>query len=846
MNRLTILLLCVFFSVFIGKGVHAQGVILGHHKKEKKEKPYGDADRHGTLFAWSLISRTGDLVPAMVDTIKLNTYHRSYIEGMSPVVAYTGIQAGPALIMDYFARPVDYWNMFFFTNIYEHLMLRGKTARFFDTKTPYSYLSYLSSGSEAEKEQSLGVVLSTNIGRNFNLGLEVDLDKAEGIYYNSAAKNVAYRVFFSYTKNRYEAYVAVSNTNVINQENGGLVNMRYITHPDDFNEGRRSLLNKDIPTKYRNMWNRVKYGEGRLHHRYRFGFYQDLDKDGRIIEQAKEKKLQSDKLMPPNSTELADSVLLSNPSGRSTSISTLSSKTNEPLKSSKIVGKDTLSIARKEKNNTESDSLNLVALSDIIRNERDTTAQLLRASQTIHKRDSLSSLASNKGVIFSDTLPKSFVGKREKITPVSKKGNSDLPSFSSPTKKRGRRNFKSREEGKKEQEEKKKRIRFVPVTSVFHDFYFQKGSRRFVSNDHALIKEYPNPVLPRLEGVGYYPFDFMKAYKVSNTLGVELMEGFHKWAKIGLAAFVAFDYERYIQPLMTKEDAFRLNIEYEEIRANRHSTYIGGRLSSNSFKYLKYYAWGQIGVEGAHLGEIDIRSHLTTSFKLWGKEVNLIGRINFLNNIPTYFLRSYKATLREWSNDLIATQTLRLESNLSLPFTQTELSAHVETIQNPIAAMTDGNIGQYTGNFRAVGLSLKQKLSFWLMNLDFHLIGQRSSNSDIAPLPLFSGYANAYLKFKVAKVLTLQTGVDAMWHTKYYAPYYEPTTQVFKPQNDVLIGGETPMMTAYVNAHLSRARFYVRYHNIGALLFRPNSFTMPYYPTTPPMMQTGIMIDLLD
>ena len=42
-----------------------------------------DADRHGTLESYYLTGRTGDLRPAPLDTLKLNSFRREHIEGRS-------------------------------------------------------------------------------------------------------------------------------------------------------------------------------------------------------------------------------------------------------------------------------------------------------------------------------------------------------------------------------------------------------------------------------------------------------------------------------------------------------------------------------------------------------------------------------------------------------------------------------------------------------------------------------------------------------------------------------------------------------------------------------------------
>ncbi len=734
------LCLLIALLVWLPTESRAQGLDMDRqlHERRTTKKKYEDtdADRHnGALKAWYLTPRTGDSMPAYIDTMRLNSYHRSYLEGLATAELYRGIRPGPYLSLDYFDRPVDFWNEFFFTKPYSHLINTDSKVRYFDSKVPYSYLRYLTSGSGDDQEQSLGALLTSNLGPNVNIGLEIDLDHAEGIYNWSAAKNITYRVFASYTKNRYEIMASVGNTNVVNQENGGITDMRYVTNPDDFQEGRRALLPKDIPTKYRNMWNRIIYGEGRLHHRYRFGYYEELDEEGNVVEKQAPEPL-------PTALESAST-----------------------------------------------DSLPPVAPADSIA----PPPLLRRTTQPMNQN-----MRAGKG----DEAPD------------------------------------------QEEEEEEPQRRFVPVTSIFHDFSYQKGERFFVSQDPNLLKEYPTPILPRLEGQRYYPYDYFSTLTISNALGVELMEGFHKWAKMGLAAFVALDYEQSRQPLISREDAKRLRLDYQELGSKSHTIYVGGRVSSSSFKHLNYYVWGQVGLEGWQAGEIDVNGYVETNWQLWGKPMVLRGEGIFRNSIPPFVLRHFKSTLHEWDYSPVPVQTLRLGGTLDLPVTGSTLRANMEMIQNPIRVTANGQPLQKKANVRIVSVGLRQHLEWKALNLDGDLLWQNSSDHEVVALPMLSAYANLYAKLMVADVLTLQLGVDAKWHTKYHAPYYEPTTQLFRPQTKVLIGGQAPLLTAYANAHLKRTRFFAKYYNVGSLFLKPANFTMPYYPSYPALLQLGVVVDL--
>lgn len=635
-------------------------------RKVQKEYDDSDKDRHGNLFAYKLTPRTGDLLPAEVDTVKLNFFHRAIVEGRSIAESYTGSYASPYLSKIYFDRARDYWGDFFFLMPISPLLHRGERRRWFDTKVPYTFMSYLKSGSGDEVEETLHTLFTTNLGKKVNLGGQFDYDYGSGVFAYTNAKNVSYRVFGSYTGDRYEAFLSFGNTNALHAENGGITDDRYITHPEDFTEGKRNLRYGDIPTKYQNTWNRLVYGHARLHHKYSLGFYR---KDT-------------------------------------------------------VVQKDTTLVSRT----------------------------------------------------------------------------------------------------------------FVPVTSFFHDVSYEKGRRHFYSRDPNISAYADTPLIPRPAGANYHPDDRFFLVRLQNTVGVSLLEGFHKWAKMGVSAFVSFDWKRYHVPTVIEGEA--------DIRKQENTTSVGARIRSKSFPYFRYHAQGELAVAGHQAGNLFLSAEALTTVPVLHRGITLALRGFMRNEKPSYLLQQYRGTLYEWSNDFRMNQTLRIGAELLQEDLGTKLFASIETQQNPLYANEDSKPAQYTGNLRVLALGVQQKLRWNVFNWENDIVWQRSSAASIQPLPTLSLYSNLYAKMIIAKVMTLQIGVDAKYHTSYYAPYYNPVTQFFTPQQEVKVGGGAPLLNAYSNIHLKRARFFAQYYNLGALLFRPSYFSMPHYPLYPPRLVYGIAIDL--
>ena len=99
------------------------------------------------------------------------------------------------------------------------------------------------------------------------------------------------------------------------------------------------------------------------------------------------------------------------------------------------------------------------------------------------------------------------------------------------------------------------------------------------------------------------------------------------------------------------------------------------------------------------------------------------------------------------------------------------------------------------------------------------------------------------MKTKIVDELTLQLGLDAHYHTKYYAPGYEPALLQFYNQREKEIGNY-PIVTGYANMHLKQIRFFVMFYNIGHFVMKPNYFSLPDYPFNPMLLKLGVSVNL--
>ena len=372
---------------------------------------------------------------------------------------------------------------------------------------------------------------------------------------------------------------------------------------------------------------------------------------------------------------------------------------------------------------------------------------------------------------------------------------------------------------------------FVPVVSFIHTFDYKSNNRRFLSEDARIDTVYTNHYLPT-DG-DYYVNDKMSYWSLRNTIGISLREGFKKWAKFGLTAYADFDYRHFTIADTTLSGDLSQKI-YKEF-----STKIGAELAKREGALLTYRANAELGLTGVDLGEFRLTGEIGSKFPLWGKDVSIKGKAHLLNLVPAFFERHNHTRFYWWDRDFSKVKRVYFGGELSVPFTRTKLTAGVENITNYVYFGLNGESAQHDKNIQVFSAQLDQNFKVGILNWENSLVYQKSSSASVLPLPEFCVYSNLYILFKLAKVLTLQPGVDVRYQTKYYAPYYDAATQQFRIQDEVKIG-HFPLLNVYLNAHLKYTRFFVMAYNIGSLLFHTDYFSLAHYPLDPFYIRFGL------
>ena len=380
---------------------------------------------------------------------------------------------------------------------------------------------------------------------------------------------------------------------------------------------------------------------------------------------------------------------------------------------------------------------------------------------------------------------------------------------------------------------------FVPVTSFIHTLKVERSRHQFRSGsepegffpeDYKLYKNYSN--------------DSTTAFSVKNVFGIALLEGFNKYAKAGLTAYISHKFSRY--DLMNTDTL----TDMRRIRYTEQEIFLGGELAKREGKLLHYNVNGEVGLVDKAIGQFRVNANLDLNFRLWKDTVNFYARGYVSNTLPSFYMRHYHSNHYNWDNDNMDKEfRTRAEGELNISHWGTNLRAGVENIKNYTYFNQSALPEQNGGNIQVLSATLKQDFRLGVFHLDNEVTWQKTSNETVLPLPQLSLYHNFYILAKLAKkVLTVQLGADVRYFTKYNAPAYAPGVQQFhlQPTDDLVEIGGYPIVNVYANLHLKRTRIFAMMYHVNAGMGSANSFLVPHYPINPRLFKIGVSWNFYD
>ena len=394
---------------------------------------------------------------------------------------------------------------------------------------------------------------------------------------------------------------------------------------------------------------------------------------------------------------------------------------------------------------------------------------------------------------------------------------------------------------------------YVPVTSIIHTFELHNYKRTHLA--YATPENYYFDRFYTVLGNDSIN-DIDKHFQVKNTLGMALLEGFNKYMKAGLKAFVTHEYRRYDMPDSLGSDVFLQ-------RWTEHNVSVGGQLNKTQGKTLHFNLTGEFWMAGEDAGQLKLDFNTDLNFRFLKDSVRVAAKAFFHRMNPSFFQRRYHSQHLWWDrqDDFNQEMHTRIEGMLSYSLTNTRLRLALEEIQNytyfgmSYDVVADGNgtkvgrknmtasVYQEGGNINLITAQLYQDFRLGPLNWENIITYQNSSNTDVLPVPALNIFSNLYLKFKIAKVLDVELGGNVTYYTKYEAPDFCPALNQFaiqKNSDSKVELGEFPFVDVYANLKLKGVRFFVMMSNVLYNSAGRKYFTTPHYPMNGQVLHMGV------
>lgn len=225
------------------------------------------------IHQWNIDRWLGTPKEINADTLQYMFQNWHLTEGVNGEYNFLGNMGTPRQSRLFFDRPTD--TKFDFMQPYDYFYISPDEFIFTDTKSPYTNLSYHSSGNKVDGDDRFKAYFSTNAGKHFGIGFLFDYLYARGRYDKQATSLVNYALFSFYRSDRYNYHLIAGRYHMKQAENGGISDDRYITRPEETEGAGSNMGTADIPIFLDKTWNRNEAHNLFFTHNYNWGYYRE-------------------------------------------------------------------------------------------------------------------------------------------------------------------------------------------------------------------------------------------------------------------------------------------------------------------------------------------------------------------------------------------------------------------------------------------------------------------------------------------------------------------------------------------------------------------------------------------
>ena len=260
-----------------GGGGLGHGDVFSPFKDNPKDSTKKELIVPKEIHQWKVDRRFGNKMEINADTLQFMFQNWHLTEGINGEYNYLGNMGTPRETRLYFNRPTG--TAYDFLQPFDYFYTTPDRFIFTDTKSPYTNLSYHSSGNKVDGDDRFRAYFTTNAGKHFGIGFLFDYLYGRGRYDKQSTSLINFSLFSFYRSDRYNYHLLASRYKMKTRENGGITDDRYITRPEDTDGGGTNMGTADIPVKLDATWSRNDVYDLFFTHNYNWGYYRKKGAD---------------------------------------------------------------------------------------------------------------------------------------------------------------------------------------------------------------------------------------------------------------------------------------------------------------------------------------------------------------------------------------------------------------------------------------------------------------------------------------------------------------------------------------------------------------------------------------
>lgn len=211
---------------------------------------FDDSTRVRPSFVWHVDMYRNRVEMSKIDTalrhLQLDLpYHRKGVGD-----AYQGPLGGASVPFSYFDRP-NYQD-FGFTDGYHSYYVHPGSANFYNVKKPFTHFQYFTAGQKIKAEENFAITHAQNISPSTGFNVDYKSRGTRGEYNWQKVRDKNLSAAISHTGKKYSVHAGYIYNAVINQENGGITDDRFVTDtvidlpqtiPTNLNDAENTIKN---------------------------------------------------------------------------------------------------------------------------------------------------------------------------------------------------------------------------------------------------------------------------------------------------------------------------------------------------------------------------------------------------------------------------------------------------------------------------------------------------------------------------------------------------------------------------------------------------------------------------